>query len=94
MIKVIAKSIIKDGELEKVINLYDELVQKTRQEDGCISYELFQDINNENIVTIVEQWESEEHLEAHKKTEHFTRIVPQISDKRLNSEINILHKIK
>ncbi len=90
MIKVVAKSLIKDNEVEKVINLYDELVKKTRQEEGCISYELFQDINNENILTIVEQWESEEHFEAHKKTEHFTRIVPQISDKRISSEINII----
>ena len=94
MIKVIAKSLIKDSELEKVNNLYSELVQMTRQEDGCISYELFQDINNKNLLIIVEEWESESHLDAHKKTEHFTRIVPQISDKRLNSEINILHRIK
>jgi len=94
MIKVVAKSLIKDNEVEKAINLYDELVQKTKQEKGCIAYELFQDLNNENILIIVEQWESEEHLEAHKKTEHFTRIVPQISDKRISSEINILHKIK
>ncbi len=94
MIKVIAKSLIKDGEIEKVFNLYDELVEKTRLEDGCISYELYKDINDENTLFIIEEWESQEHLEAHKKTEHFTKIVPQISDIRLGSEISIITKLK
>lgn len=94
MIKVIARSVIRNNELEKVINLYDELIKKTREEDGCISYELFQDINDKNVLIIIEEWESEKHLDAHKKTEHFTRVVPQISDIRLSSEINILHKIR
>lgn len=94
MIKIIAKSIIKDNEVEKAISLYGELVDKTRLEDGCISYELYKDLNNENTLYIIEKWESQEHLDAHKKTEHFTKIVPQISDIRLNSEINILYKLK
>ena len=94
MIKIIAKSFIKDGYVQKVINLYDELVEKTRLEDGCIAYELYKDINNENTLFIIEEWESQEHLEAHKKTEHFTRIVPIISEFRIKSEINILNKLK
>ena len=94
MIKVIAKSIFKDNYVENALHLYDELVVKTRQENGCISYELFQDVNNKNILCIIEEWESEAHLDAHKKTEHFTRIVPLISEIRESSEINILNLIK
>jgi len=93
VIKVIAKSLIQENSLDEVIKLYEELVYKTRLEDGCISYELFEDIDDKNVLVIVEQWESEKHLEAHKLTEHFTKIVPQISTMRLKSEINILNKI-
>ncbi len=93
MLKIVAKSLIKDNELEKAIALYRELVEETRKENGCISYELFQNINNKNTLTIIEEWESEAHFEAHKNTEHFIRIVSQISNIRLSSEINILHKV-
>ena len=93
MLKIVAKSLIKDNEIENAINLYKELVKKTVQEEGCISYELFQDISNKNILVIVEEWENENYFEAHKNSEHFTQIVPLISNIRLSSEINILHRI-
>jgi len=93
MLKIIAKSFIKDNELEKAIKLYKELVEETLLEDGCISYELFQDINNKNMLVIVEEWQNEKYFEAHKNSEHFTRIVPQISNIRLSSEINILQRM-
>lgn len=93
MLKIVAKSLIKDNEIEKAIKLYKELVKKTVQEDGCISYELFQDINNKNMLVIIEEWDNESSFEAHKNSKHFTKIVPQISNIRLISEINILQRI-
>lgn len=93
MLKIVAKSLIKDNELDNAIKLYKELVKKTVQEQGCIYYELFHDINNKNMLVIIEEWDSESSFEAHKNSEHFTQIVPQISNIRLSSEINILHRI-
>ncbi len=93
MLKIIAKSLIIDNEIEKAIKLYKELVKKTVQEEGCISYKLFQDINNKNMLVIIEEWENEACFEAHKESEHFTKLVPQISKIRISSEINILQRI-
>lgn len=93
MIKVVAKGIYKDGTVSKVKDLYSNLVDKSRLESGCLTYELFQDINNENVLTVIEEWESEDHLIAHQQTKHFTRIVPVIGEYRISSEINIYTKI-
>jgi len=41
MFKVIAEDFIKPEAVEIVLPLYRELVEKTRQEDLCISYDLF-----------------------------------------------------
>lgn len=46
VIKIVAKSVIKDDKIETFIQLTKELIEKSRQEQGCISYALFQDINN------------------------------------------------
>jgi len=46
------------------------LIDLTRKETGCISYELYQDVTNPGKFTFIENWQSKEHLEAHLKTQH------------------------
>lgn len=78
MIKVVAKRKFSKENLQKAIDLYSELINETRKEKGCIAYNLFQDTNNECILSMIEEWESKEYLDVHSKSEHFTRLVPQI----------------
>lgn len=80
MIKVIARNIVKQNKINEVLDLYKELVEKTRMEKGCLKYELFQDINNPSILTMIEEWEDNEALEEHFIKEHFVRIVPQVKN--------------
>jgi quinol monooxygenase YgiN len=76
MIKVVAKGFAQEDKVNEVIEMCKELVELTRKEEGCISYELYQDINDSTILTFIEEWESQEALDKHNKSEHFTRIVP------------------
>ena len=89
MIKVVAKGVYQEGKAEEAIALYDELVRETRKENGCITYNLFRDNKNPDILTMIEEWKSVEALEEHMKSEHFTRIVPIIGKMRKSSELNI-----
>ncbi|WP_291637782.1 putative quinol monooxygenase [Clostridium sp.] len=89
MIKVVSKGFFYDGKTEKAIELYEELVGKTRKEKGCISYNLFQDNTDKTILTMIEEWENKESLDNHFNTEHFKRLVPIIGTLRKNSELNI-----
>jgi len=94
MIKVVAKSFAKPDKLDKILKLSAEMVEKTVKEEGCIKYELFQDIKAPEVLVIVEEWESEEALSRHMASEHFTRIVPQMNELREKaSEVNILKKL-
>lgn len=94
MVKVIARNFIKEDKLEEAIKLYEELVQITRKEDGCIKYELYQDEVDNKIVTMIEEWEDRSTLDNHLKSEHFTRIVPRLG-KLMSKEtdINIYNKL-
>jgi quinol monooxygenase YgiN len=89
MIKVVAKGYFLEGKAEEAIKLYEELVEKTRTEEGCISYSLFRDIEDDSILTMIEEWESKDALDKHFKTEHFTKLVPMIGKLRKSSEVNI-----
>jgi quinol monooxygenase YgiN len=89
----VAKGVYLEGKTDEVIAMYDEMVKETRKEDGCISYNLFQDKYNKDILTMIEEWESVEALEAHKNSEHFTRIIPMIAKFRKSAELNIYELI-
>lgn len=80
MIKVIAKKLANEGQLEKVINLYEELAEASRKEKGCIKYELYQDEKDSNVLAVIEEWESKAALDKHKNSEHFVKIVPMIGN--------------
>lgn len=64
--------------LDRVLALYDRLVTETRKEPGCTSYELLQREDDPRELMLVEEWESQEHLDAHTRTTHFVTVVGEL----------------
>lgn len=79
MLKVIAQDFIKPESIATVLPLYRELVEKTRQEPACIAYDLFIDQKDPGHFVFIEEWPDRAALDAHCRTEHFTRLVPMIN---------------
>lgn len=94
MLKVVSRRTIKPENLEKVIAMYDEMITETRKEKGCISYEFFQDMNEENTIAMIEEWEDQECFDAHTQTAHFKKIVPQVGELQESSELRIFRKLR
>jgi quinol monooxygenase YgiN len=67
VVAIVETSADKAEELKKVCL---GLIEPTRKEEGCISYELYQDINNPGKFTFLENWKSKDHLDVHLKTPH------------------------
>ncbi len=79
MIHVIADLHIKPGQRDQFIKVFNQLVPEVLAEDGCIAYGPTVDTPagheaqppiNDNLVTVVEQWESVETLAAHSAAPH------------------------
>lgn len=79
-IRVLVGSAVEPENLAEVIDIYRELVRETRKESGCLSYELLQQSDNPGELMLVEEWESQAHLDAHTHTEHFVRLVAALDD--------------
>ena len=76
MIHILAGFKVKNDKLSYFIKLCNELIEESRKEEGCVSYHLQQNTERENYVVFVEEWKSNEAIEKHNSSEHFTRIVP------------------
>ena len=78
MITVIASVTVKKGKVQEFLNGFKANALKVRKEPGCVEYYPTMDIKtdllpssfDENVVTIIEKWESIEALQAHIKTPH------------------------
>ena len=79
MLKVIAQDFILPDRIDEVLPLYRELVEKTRQETRCHSYELFRNQKDPGHFVFIETWPDRAALDAHCRTQHFTRLVPLIN---------------
>ena len=77
-IRVVARDHFKPECLEEALKLLKEMVELTRKEEGCISYQLSQDVNSPEYYAMQECWASEEALKKHMQSEHFTRLIPQL----------------
>ncbi len=83
MFKLIAEDFIQIDKVEIVLPLYKELVERTRDEVGCISYELHRDIKNMGHFIFIEEWVDRTALDSHVESEHFQRLVPQIDQNKM-----------
>ncbi|MBS1957786.1 MAG: antibiotic biosynthesis monooxygenase [Cyanobacteria bacterium SZAS-4] len=61
----------KEKELREVLSA---MVEPTRKEPGCITYQLYSNETNDTFF-FYELWETPEHLEDHKKTPHYLHLV-------------------
>ncbi|WNY26794.1 putative quinol monooxygenase [Methanolapillus ohkumae] len=71
MFIVLAQFKIKPGTKDEFIRLAGPLVMGSRAEVGCLSYELFESTERENVLIIVEKWIDRAVFENHVATAHF-----------------------
>jgi quinol monooxygenase YgiN len=61
--------------VEELRNRLTEMVLYSREESGCLFYDLHVDQNDESLFTFLEGWESQEALDRHDQTTHVKAII-------------------
>ncbi|GAA0766834.1 hypothetical protein GCM10008908_05140 [Clostridium subterminale] len=94
MITIVAKKTIKEDKKEEFKNLANKLIEESRKETGCIEYNLYEELNNSNVVAFIEVWKNEEAINSHNNTRHFTALVPELAKfQEGETEITLYKKI-
>ncbi|MCK5779600.1 MAG: antibiotic biosynthesis monooxygenase [Psychrilyobacter sp.] len=88
MINIIAKIRVGKDNLEEFLKVAKVLVEKSKEEEGNISYELFKDIEDSEIYSFIEEWKSLEAIEFHKEAKHFKENIKKIIELSKTIEAN------
>lgn len=70
MVYVIATLTVKPEMKAELLMAAKECIAATRQEKGCLAYELFESALDPSKLIFVEEWESAEYLPLHSKADH------------------------
>jgi quinol monooxygenase YgiN len=99
MICVIATIETAAGRRDDLLMVFRKLVPQVRAEKGCVEYAPMIDVQSgmavqdpvrDNVVTVVEKWESLAALEAHLKTPHMAEFRKQTEPLRLSLSLQIV----
>jgi len=70
-LRVIARVKARPGKANELLSVLSSLVEPTRKEPGCLSYELLQNNEDPTDLTLIEEWQNNTALESHFATKHF-----------------------
>jgi len=93
-ITVVAKVIAKKEHAEAVRQELLKLVAPTRQEDGCIEYNLHQDNRDSDVFMFYETWLNRASLDRHMQSDHFKTYIETVDGMIVDKEVNILTRIE
>ena len=68
---IIAQIFIKAENVDAFLEASKGLIEKSRAEEGCITYNLYQDPNDRTKFLFFEEWKNQAAIDYHFETEHF-----------------------
>ena len=78
-IRVVARAIAKPEKVANVMAILQSLMTYTRQEPGCLQYDVLQNQDDPRDFTTLEEWMDGEFLDAHFQTPHFKTAIAQLN---------------
>ena len=75
-VAVIVGHKLKEGQTGAYVEYMREMIALTKEEDGCIAYDLYEASDGSGECILVEIWESQEKLDTHMETDHFKKFIP------------------
>src|SRR5213596_2755237 len=78
-LRVVARIVAQPDHVDEVRSFLMELIEPTRNEQGCISYELLQNKSDPTDFTFVEEWERDAALNTHMQTDHIQKAIANVT---------------
>jgi quinol monooxygenase YgiN len=57
---------------KEVLQTLLSLMAPPGKEQGCLSYDIFSDIEDETVFNLISEWETRQHLDQHLKSDRFS----------------------
>ncbi len=94
-VRLVVEYTVKKGHADAVIDMFKTVfIPKSRSEQGCVFYELWQDNDTPDKLSVVEIWASMAALEQHIAQDWFKQWAPKVQALLDEEIINIMHSVE
>ncbi len=76
-VTVIAQLVAAEGKVNELKEMLLNLLETSRNDDGCINYDLHQSEDNSKVFMFHENWTSKELLDEHLATTHLQEFIKE-----------------
>ena len=75
-----AQVFIQAEKVDEFLEATKSLIEKSRAEEGCISYSLYQDPRDKTKFLFFEEWKNQAAIDFHFSTEHFQQFGEMLNE--------------
>jgi len=75
MIYATARMTIPFRKLDEALEILGSIMQRTRFESGCVSCNVYRDVDSENEVMVEEIWKNEKDLARHLRSDEYRKVL-------------------
>ncbi len=93
MLICIAKLVAEAGQEDFVRHNLHSLIQPSRAEAGCLSYDMHIDLKEPEVFMFYEVWRDQAAFDMHMQTEHLLNVLNTIKDALVETEVRYLEKV-
>jgi len=76
---IIAQLSVNEKKVEQFVELAKTMVKKSKQEIGCLTYKLLNDIDKPNEFIVYEKYVNQKAVELHNSSEHLEVFLKSVS---------------
>lgn len=92
-LKIVASIVAKEECKDGVLKAIQKVADKTRMEEGNVSYDLHVNTKKPLVFVLIEVWKSDEAIQIHNESNHFQEFVKEIDGKIDALEIDTIKHI-
>lgn len=93
MFTLIAKITIESNDVDFVTSELQKLVEPSRAKEGCLSYTMYKDMKDSQVIFFIEQWESNEVFIRHMKSDLILNYTKRTDGMVKKIELNKIEEI-
>ena len=91
-VTVVARWQLKDGALGEVLSILAQLRPMSLAEPGCLGYEVYQGVGAACNLLLLERYQNEAALDAHKQSQHYrTLVVERVLPLLAERQVELFH---
>ena len=75
MILATSRMIVQPEKRRDLLETMRGMLEPARVERGCLSYRLYEDVEDRNTFVLIEEWETQKDLERHIRTDNQQRLL-------------------